>query len=96
MICWMSDDVSNILTAYGISVIGFDIKRESADAWCAVELGGTSMMIRLGDVEGLTHHGIELRFAAAMLQLAIRAAEDGDRDGYCALDQILEALSRKE
>lgn len=96
MICWMSDKANDIIDRHGMGVLGFDLELESEDAWCAVALGGTCKMIRLGNVKGLTYHAIELRFAAAMLQFALRAAEDGDNEGYEVLDELLDGLSRKE
>lgn len=96
MICWMSDKTNDIIDRHGMRVIGFDLERESGDAWCAVELGDTSMIVRLGNVKGLEYHAIEMRFAASMLQFAIRAAEDGDNEGYEVLNELLDELGRKE
>ena len=96
MICWMSDKTNDIIDRHGIGVLGFDLERESEDARCIVELGDTLTVIKLGNVKGLTYHAIELRFAAAMLQFAMRAAEEGHDEGYEVLDELLDGLSRKE
>ena len=96
MICWMSDKTNEIVDRHNMGVIGFDLELEAEDAWCAVELGDTVKMIRLGNVKGLTYRAIELRFAAAMLQFALSAAADGDEEGYEVLDELLESLDGKE
>ena len=96
MICWMSDKTNRILDRHDVGVIGFDLERETENAWCVVGMNGTTMGVKLGNVEGLTYEQIERRFAAAMLQFAIRAAEDGDVEGYALLDDLLDGLGRKE
>lgn len=96
MICWMGEKTNEIIDRHNMGVIGFDLERESEDARCIVELGDTLTVIKLGNVKGLTYHAIELRFAAAMLQFAMRAAEDGDEEGYEVLDELLESLNGKE
>ncbi|MBQ3342549.1 MAG: hypothetical protein IJG84_11685 [Kiritimatiellae bacterium] len=96
MICWMGDKTNEIIDRHGMGVIGFDLEREARFAHCIVSMNGTEMGINLGNVEGLTPKEIERRFAAAMLQFAMRAAEDGDDEGYEVLDELLESLNGKE
>lgn len=96
MIYWMSDKTNEIIDRHDMGVIGFDPEREASVAHCIVSMKGTSMGIILGNVEGLTPKEIERRFAAAMLQFAMRAAEDGDEEGYEVLDELLESLNGKE
>lgn len=96
MICWMGDKTKEILDRHGIGVIGFDLDRESNDAWCSVSMNGFTMGIQLGDVEGLTGDKIERRFVASMIRFAIEAGEDGDGEGYEVLDELLEGLGRKD
>ena len=96
MICWMSDKTNEILDSHGMSVIGFDLDRDAEDAWCFLEMNGNSMGICLGNVKGLGYDLIERRFAAAMLQFAISAAEDGDNEGYDVVDELLLAITRKD
>ena len=96
MICWMSDKTNEIIDRHNMGVIGFDLEREARLANCVVSMNGTEMGINLGNVEGLTPKEIERRFAAAMLQFAMRAAEDGDNEGYEVLDELLDGISRKE
>ena len=96
MICWMSEHTNEVLDRHDVSVIGFDIDREAANAYCIVGMNGTSMGVCLGNVEGLTDEQIDRRFAAAMLQFAMSAAEDGDDEGYEVLDELLDGLCRKE
>lgn len=96
MICWMSDKTNDIIDRHNMGVIGFDPEREASLAHCIVSMNGTAMGINLGKVEGLAPKEIERRFAAAMLQFAMRAAEDGDEEGYEVLDELLESLNGKE
>lgn len=96
MICWMGKMTNKILDRHDVSVIGFDVERDAKNARVNVDLNGTALGVNLGNVEGLSHRQIERRFAAAMLQFAIEAAEDGDDEGYEVLDELLEGLCRKE
>ena len=96
MICWMGDRTNAVLDRHDVSVHGFDTERDVRNAWCIVGMNGTAMGVNLGNVEGLTYEQIERRFAAAMLQFAISAAEDGDDEGYEVLDELLEGLNRKD
>lgn len=96
MIYWMSEKTNEIIDRHDMGVIGFDHEREASAAHCIVSMNGTSMGIILGNVDGLAPKEIERRFAAAMLQFAMRAAEDGDEEGYEVLDELLESLNGKE
>ena len=96
MICWMSEHTNEVLDRHDVGVQGFDLERDAENAWCIVGMSGTAMGVNLGNVDGLTYEQIERRFAAAMLQFAISAAEDGDNEGYEVLDELLDGLSRKE
>ena len=96
MICWMGEKTNEILDRHDVGVLGFDLEREASRARCIVSMNGTAMGINLGNVEGFTPKAIERRFAAAMLQFAMSAAEDGDDEGYEVLDELLESLNGKE
>ena len=96
MIYWMSEKTNEIIDRHDMGVIGFDPEREASAAHCIVSMNGTAMGVCLGNVEGLTDEQIDRRFAAAMLQFAMSAAEDGDDEGYEVLDELLEVLCRKE
>lgn len=96
MICWMGDRTNAVLDRHDVGVQGFDLERESGNAWCIVGMKGTAMGVNLGNVEGLSYKQIERRFAAAMLQFAIESAEDGDDEGYEVLDELLESLNGKD
>ena len=96
MICWMSEHTNEVLDRHDVGVQGFDIDREAKNAHCIVGMNGTAMGVCLGNVEGLTYEQIDRRFAAAMLQFAMSAEEDGDKEGYEVLDELLEGLCGKE
>lgn len=95
MINWISSKVNDVLDRHNVSVHGFD-QDCLMNAWCIVGMNGTAMGIRLGNVARLSHGEIERRFVAAMLQFALSAEEDGDNEGYELVDELLEAITRKD
>lgn len=95
MIQWIGSRVKDVLDRHDVSVQGFD-QDYLMNAWCIVGMNGTAMGIRLGNVDGLSGEKIERRFVAAMLQFALSAEEDGDDEGYELVDELLEAIARKD
>lgn len=95
MIYWIGSKVKDVLDRHDVSVQGFD-RDCLMNAWCVVGMNGTAMGVRLGNVDGLSRDKIERRFVAAMLQFALSAEEDGDGEGYELVDELLEAMARKD